>query len=49
MNQSVRVVSTCVDQMLAKNCHNRLVDFEDHMGDKQADFRNFEVLKYMAK
>lgn len=47
MEDSTADVNDCVDAMLAKNCHHRLVDFEDHMGDKTADFRNVDIAQHL--
>lgn len=47
MEDSVEVVGACVDGLLQKGCHHRLIDFEDHMDNKDADFRNVDLAQQM--
>lgn len=48
MEQTAESIGAATDALLAENCHRRLVDFEDHMGDKTADFRNFEISQQLS-
>lgn len=37
---STTELNTCVDRLLGSNLHHCLMDFEDHMDNRDHDFRN---------
>ena len=47
MEDSVDSLSGHIDQLLGRGYNHRLIDFEDHMGDRNADFRNHEISQYL--
>ncbi len=45
MSEPIESVNTCVDNLVAGNWQYKLVDFEDHMENGEADFRNNSIIQ----